>query len=408
MRNRLLATLILISLVSIGQGSYATVSSAQKAAEPVVIPFEMANRHILIKVSINNSAPLWFIFDTGDKVAIVDSTRARSLGLNLQGEINVGGAGEGSLKGSYVRDASLSVVGVAGHRQPVALALPLTGMAPKFGHDIDGIIGADFIKEFVVEIDYEARVMRLHDKEKFVYSGAGEILPVSFINGGHPTIPAEITVAGREPLKGKFMVDVGSGGSLMLNRPFVEQENLLAATPKTIKLIGAGGAGGKVAARVGRLRALKIGKLQIDEPVTAFSEDKGGAFGNSQTQGNIGYQILSKFKIFLDYGRERMILEPNASFKNPIGPASPGVAIVAEGPDYKMFRVTELLEDSPATEAGLKAGDIVMSVDGRRASELNLTMLHELFEKPAPRKTPQEAPPPPRRAQGPPRLERIR
>ena len=385
MRNRLLISLLLIVIAGLAQGPNRIVA-AQQNAEPVVIPFEMANRHILIKVSINNSAPLWFIFDTGDKVAIVDSARARSLGLNLQGEINVGGAGEGSLKGSYVRDASLSVVGAGGHPQPVAFALPLTGMAPKFGHDIDGIIGADFIKEFVVEIDYEARVMRLHDKEKFVYSGAGEILPVSFINGGHPTIPAEITVAGREPLKGKFMVDVGSGGSLMLNRPFVEQENLLAATPKTIKLIGAGGAGGKVAARVGRLRALKIGKLQIDEPVTAFSEDKGGAFGNSQTQGNIGYQILSKFEIFLDYGRERMILEPNASFKNPIGPASPGVAIVAEGSDYKMFRITELLEDSPAAEAGLKAGDIVMSVDGRRASELNLTLLHELFEKPTSRK----------------------
>lgn len=386
MRNRLLTTLLLIAIIGVAQASHQTVSASQKAAEPVVIPFEMANRHILIKVSINNSAPLWFIFDTGDKVAIVDSTRARALGLNLQGEINVGGAGEGSLKGSYVRDASLNVIGVAGHPQRVALAIPLTGMAPKFGHDIDGIIGADFIKEFVVEIDYEARVMRLHDKEKFVYSGPGEILPVSFINGGHPMIPAEITVAGREPLKGKFVIDVGSGGSLMLNRPFVEQENLLAATPKTIKLIGSGGAGGKVAARVGRLRALKIGKLQIDEPVTAFSEDKGGAFANSQSHGNIGHQILSKFKIFLDYGRERMILEPNASFKNPIGPASPGVAIVAEGPDYKMFRVTELLEESPASEAGLKEGDIVMSVDGRRAADLNLTLLHELFEKPTPRK----------------------
>jgi len=384
MRKRLLIT-ILIVIIGLAQGPNRIVA-AQQNAELAVIPFEMANRHILIKVSINNSAPLWFIFDTGDKVAIVDSTRARALGLNLQGEVNIGGAGEGSLKGAYVREASLNVIGVQGHPQPVALTLPLAGMAPKFGHDIDGIIGADFIKEFVVEIDYEARVMRLHNKEKFVYSGTGEILPVSFINGGHPTIPAEITVAGREPLKGKFMIDVGSGGSLMLNRPFVEQENLLAATPKTIKLIGAGGAGGKVAARVGRLRALTIGKLQIDEPVTAFSEDRGGAFGNSQTHGNIGYQILSKFKIFLDYGRERMILEPNASFKNPIGPVSPGVAIVAEGPDYKMFRVTELLEDSPAAEAGLKAGDIVMSVDGRPAAELSLTLLHELFEKPAPRK----------------------
>jgi len=386
MKNRILTTLLLILIVIIPRASYQIVSAAQTTSEPVVIPFEMANRHILIKVSINNSAPLWFIFDTGDKVAIVDSTRARALGLNLQGEVNIGGAGEGSLKGSYVRDAFLNVIGVEKHPQPVVLTLPLAGMAPKFGHDIDGIIGADFIKEFVVEIDYEARVMRLHNKEKYVYSGTGEILPVSFINGGHPTIAAEITPAGRQPLKGKFVIDVGSGGSLMLNRPFVEQENLLAATPKTIKLIGAGGAGGKVTARVGRLKALKIGKLQIDEPVTAFSEDKGGAFGNSQIQGNIGYQILSKFKIYLDYGREQMILEPNASFKNPIGPASPGVAIAAEGSDYKTFRVIELLEDAPATEAGLKAGDILLSVDGRPAAELSLTLLHELFEKPTPRR----------------------
>src|SRR6185369_3536093 len=223
MRKRLLIT-ILIVIIGLAQGPNRIVA-AQQNAELAVIPFEMANRHILIKVSINNSAPLWFIFDTGDKVAIVDSTRARALGLNLQGEVNIGGAGEGSLKGAYVREASLNVIGVQGHPQPVALTLPLAGMAPKFGHDIDGIIGADFIKEFVVEIDYEARVMRLHNKEKFVYSGAGEILPVSFINGGHPTIPAEITVTGREPLKGKFVIDVGSGGSLMLNRPFVEQEN---------------------------------------------------------------------------------------------------------------------------------------------------------------------------------------
>jgi hypothetical protein len=386
MRNRRLTTLLLVVTFGVAQASYQIVAAAQKTTEPAVIPFEVVNRHIMIKVSINKSAPLWFIFDTGDKVAIVDSTRARALGLNLQGEINVGGAGEGSLKGSFVRDASLNVVDVEGHQQPVALAVPLSLMAPNFGHDVDGIIGADFIKEFVVEIDYEARVMRLHNKERFVYSGPGEVLPVSFINGGHPTIPAEITAPGRQPLKGKFVIDVGSGGSLMLNRPFVEQENLLAATPKTIRLMGAGGAGGKATGRVGRLTRLRIGKLEIDDPVTAFSEDKGGAFGNSQTQGNIGHQILSKFKIFLDYGRERMILEPNASFKKPIGPASTGLAIVGEGSDYKTFRVIDLLEDSPAAEAGLKAGDVLISVDGHPATELTLTILHELFEKPTPRK----------------------
>ncbi len=388
MNRRRLITLLLTLACGFAGASHQIVPAAQKTAEPgpVVIPFELVTRHILIRVRINNSAPLWFIFDTGDKVAIVDLGRAKSLGLNLRGETNVGGAGAGTLKGSYVRDASLNVVGVEGNPQPVVLAIPLDGLQPRFGHDIDGIIGADFIKQFVVEVDYPARVLRLHDKDKFVYSGSGEIIPLTFINGGHPIIDAEITVTGRSAIKGRFVIDIGSGGSLALNRPFVEKENLPGPSQKTLRAMGGGGVGGKVTGRTGRVAELRIGKLQIDNPLTLFSEDKSGVFASSELQGNIGAMILSKFRVLLDYGHNRIILEPNASFKDQIGPASSGLRLIAEGSDYRRFRVEELLEDSPATEAGLQVGDLVLAVDGHPASELTLSWLHETFEKPAPHK----------------------
>lgn len=384
-RKRLIA-LVLFLIFGAAGASPRIVPGAQKTADPVVIPFEMVTRHILIRVKINNSGPLWFIFDTGDKVAIVDLGRAKSLGLSLQGEVNVGGAGAGTLKGSTVRDASLTVIGVEGNPQPVLLAIPLDGLEPRFGHDIDGIIGADFIKQFVVEIDYPARVLRLHDKNKFVYSGSGEILPLTFIHGGHPIIDAEITVTGRPAVKGRFVLDFGSGASLALHRPFVEQQNLPAPSQKTIRLIGAGGAGGKIAGRSGRVAELRIGKFQIDNPLTLFSEDKGGAFATSEIQGNIGAMILSKFKALLDYGRDRIILEPNASLKDPIAPASSGLKLIAEGSDYRTFRVDELLEDSPATEAGLQKDDLILTIDGRSAAELTLTELVEQFERAVPYK----------------------
>jgi len=384
-RKRLI-TLVLFLVCGAAGASPRIVPAAQKAADPVVIPFELVTRHILIRVKINNSGPLWFIFDTGDKVAIVDLERAKSLGLTLQGEVNVGGAGAGTLKGSTVRDASLTVIGVDGNPQPVMLAIPLDGLEPRFGHDIDGIIGADFIKQFVVEIDYPARVLRLHDKNKFVYSGSGEILPLTFIHGGHPIIDAEVTVAGRAAVKGRFVLDFGSGASLALHRPFVEQQNLPVPSQKTIRVIGAGGAGGKITGRNGRVAELRIGKFQIDNPLTLFSEDKSGAFASSEIQGNIGAMILSKFKAALDYGRDRIILEPNASLKDPIAPASSGLKFIAEGADYRTFRVEELLEDSPATEAGLQKDDVVVAVDGRPAAELTLSLLHETLEKPVPHK----------------------
>lgn len=388
MNRRRLIRLLLILVCGVAEFSHHIVPASQKVAEPapVVIPFELLTRHILIKVRINNSAPLWFIFDTGDDVAIVDLERARSLGLNLQGEVRVGGAGPGTLRGSRVRDASLSVVGLEGNLQPVVLALPLDGLRPRFGHDVDGIIGADFIRQFVVEVDYSARVLRLHSKQEFAYSGSGEIIPIHLNSAGHPSIDAEITVAGRRPIKGEFVIDIGSGAALALYRPFVEQEHLLGPAQKTIGLLGGGGAGGKVAGRVGRVAELKIGKFQIDSPLTLFSEDKAGAFASSEFQGNIGGQILSKFTVLLDYGRRRIILEPNASFNDLIGPAASGLRLIAEGADYKTFRVEELLEDSPATEAGLQKDDVIAAVDGRSAAELTLTTLNETLEKLTPHK----------------------
>jgi hypothetical protein len=388
MNRRRLLTLLLILVCGVAELSHHVVPASQKALDtaPVVIPFELLTRHILIKVRINNSAPLWFIFDTGDEDVIVDLKRARSLGLKLQGEVHVGGAGPGSLRGFHVRDASLRLVGLEGNTQPVVLALPLDDLRPRFGHDIDGIIGADFIKQFVVEVDYSARVLRLHNKDKFIYSGSGEIISIHLNSAGHPSIPAELTVTGRPAIKGKFVIDIGSGAALALYRPFVEQKHLLGPAQKTIRLLGGGGAGGRIAGRVGRIASLRIGNFQLDNPLTLFSEDRGGAFASSEFDGNIGGQILSKFTVFLDYGRGRIILEPNASFKDLISPASTGLKLVADGSDYKTFRVEEMLEDSPASVAGLQPGDVILSLDGRPATDFTLSSLHEILEKPVPHK----------------------
>jgi len=352
----------------------------------VVIPFELISRHIFLKIRVNNSDPLWFIFDTGDKFAIIDLERAKSLGLNLQGQINVGGAGPGMLKGSYVNGASFSIPGLDGFTQPVTLALPLDGLKPNFGHDIDGIVGSEFIKQFVLEVDYPAGLIRLHDKQKFSYSGTGEIIPMHLNAGGHPIIPGEVVLQGRDPIKAEFVIDLGSSASLALSRPFVEEQHLPDSSQKTIRMMGAGGTGGEITGRIGRISGLKIGKFMIDNPITMFSEDRQGAFASSAIQGNIGQQIMCKFKILLDYDHNRIILEPNASFKEPMDRPSSGLKVIGEGKDYKVFRVKEVLENSPGTDAGLQKADIIVAINQRPASELTLAQLLEHFEHAMPYK----------------------
>jgi hypothetical protein len=281
-----------------------------------------------------------------------------------------------------VQDSSFAIPGLEGFSQPVALAIPLANLAARFGHDFDGIIGGDFISQFVVELDYQAHVIKLYDKDKFVYSGPGEIIPEQLNAAGHLTVDAEVTPIGSDPIKGKFVLDVGSGEALELNSPFVAEHHLLERGLKTITGLGRAGAGGEITGQLGRVSELKIGKFTISKPLTFFSQATAGASASSAVIGNIGGQILSRFKMLLDYSHNRIILEAGATLKKPFDNASGGFSLEAAGKDYRTFRINHVLEDSPATEAGLQKNDVVAGVDGKPAAEFTLTRLMEMFEHP--------------------------
>jgi len=383
MKRRNLLTLVFLSLILVSTPLCVAQTPAPSATTtPVTIPFELVTRHIVVKVRINDSRPLSFVFDTGDKVGIVDTDVAKELGLKLDGQLRVGGAGADSLPGSFVKEATWSLPGLAGFSQPISIAIPLGRMAARAGHDFDGIIGSDFIKQYVVEVDYQNRVLKLHDRDKFAYSGAGESIPIQLNQMGYPLVDGEVIPSNGESIKGKFVLDLGSSGSLVLMSPVVTQHNLLGNGMKTIKALGVGGAGGQSNGQIGRVRSLQIGKFTIANPITLFSEDKAGAMATNQLVGNIGQLIAGKFKVFLDYTHTRIILEPNSTFAQPMDRATAGVVLTTEGKDYATVRVIDVLENSPASEAGIKKDDIVLSVDGKPAAELKATKIAELFEKP--------------------------
>ncbi len=302
--------------------------------------------------------------------------------MNLHGEIKMHGAGAETPTGAFVKDSSFSIPGLPGFSQPINLALPVKNLASRLGQDFDGIIGSEFIKEFVVEIDYQTRLLKLHDKSAFNYSGPGESIPIKLNSSGHPIIDAEVTPNGSDPVKGKFVLDLGSGGALLLYSPFVVEHQLLGPGKKTIKALGGAGAGGVITGQIGRVSELKIGKFKISNPITLFSEDKEGALASAAILGNIGAQIANKFKVFLDYGHDRIIFEPNNTFADSFDRAFSGLALIAEGRDYRTFRIADVLENSPGSEVGLQKNDVISAIDSQPASELTLTKLIGLFERP--------------------------
>jgi S1-C subfamily serine protease len=91
-----------------------------------------------------------------------------------------------------------------------------------------------------------------------------------------------------------------------------------------------------------------------------------------------------RFRAYFDYGRRRIILEPSKRFGEPFDRAFSGLALHAQGVDYRTFVVMDVLEESPATDAGIQIGDVIESVDQVPAARLTMSTINDMFEKPLP------------------------
>jgi hypothetical protein len=274
------------------------------------IPLEIDNNLILLRVNVNGSKPLKFIFDTGASISCISSKRAAELGLKSQGQFD-GDATGGRIQGATIEGVEFRVQGAKVSKLTVA-SFPLP--TPP-GFDFDGIIGCDFIKQFVVEVDYLKRIMNLYNPRTYRYVGRGKSVPLILIGQNSPLVDAKIFWAGRVPVKAKLEVDTGGDNTVLVNSPFVKRHKLVEAMQNTTQDTR-NGAGGNQQVITGRANAVKLGSFTLKNVPVQLSLDTEGAGASEENDGLIGGEIFRRFKVTLDYSRKRMILEPNKSFND--------------------------------------------------------------------------------------------
>lgn len=118
------------------------------------MPFTLQNGLIVLRVDVGGR-PLSFVFDTGSEATLIDKEVARSLNLALGRSERINGV-HAQTTGNWISNFSGAVGG-----QPLpskVLALDLSLLSG--GLPIDGLIGADFLRGKVVQIDYRRMVVR--------------------------------------------------------------------------------------------------------------------------------------------------------------------------------------------------------------------------------------------------------
>lgn len=367
-----------LSLLAAPPASAGASAARRAARQPAVarVPFEMNGNSLFLQVRLNGSGPLWFVLDTGAAITVLNSTTVRSLNLRTGRSGSVRGAG-GDVQTTQITGVTFDVGGAALKDLSVA-ALSLAQIENTVGRAIDGILGAEFFKRYVVEIDYETKELAIHEPAGYAYAGRGESLPLSFQHN-HPHVRAQVVLPGRPPLEGEFVIDAGSNLQLILLPSFIERHKLRDSLPLTRTTYGRG-VGGEIPLPVGRAESVRIGGFTLQRPVTAFPA--GGTFGTAGKAGNIGTAILRRFKVVFDYSRGRVHLEPAKNFSDPFEFDMSGLGLVSEGPSFSVFKVSRVLPDSPASEAGLREGDEIVSVAGRPVAGTRLAELRERLRRP--------------------------
>lgn len=384
----------------------------------VVIPFQLINNLIFVPIAVND-VKLNFLVDSGvdhtllfsldekDEVRFFDIEKIKLKGLGSQEAIE-------GLKSS---NNKLAFPGLIDTKHDIYIVINQEfNFSSNIGIPVNGIIGYDFFKNHLVEIDYDRKKITVHKQsQKLKKKISKKFSEIDLtIENNKPYALADVTMdAVTRPLK--LLVDLGNSDAIWL---FPTKLDWLTIPEKNFEDYLGRGFSGDIHGRRARITHVKFDSFAFNAPIAAFPDSSSiqNIVMVPNRAGSIGGEILKRFTVAFDYPNKKIYLKKGNHFEDrfnynmsgieihhdglewvkeevtvsPVS-ANQGTAIDGSGEvipntfKYKfelkpIYTILSVRKDSPAALCGLLKDDVLVSINKMPCHRYSLQQINSMLK----------------------------
>jgi hypothetical protein len=391
----------------------------ENASERQSVSFKLSNNLIVLPIEVNGR-PLNFILDSGVGTTLLFNLYAKdSVMLNNKEKVKLQGLGSEESVEAVLSKGNLFTFGnIKGFNQSLYLILDDSfDLSSKLGITVHGIIGYEILKDFVVDINYGTKRINFYkpDTYKHKICKKCESFELEFFKlKRYINVGVKLDSASVKTIPVKMLIDSGGSDALWL---FENSHPDILPPKKYFNDLLGEGLSGAVYGKRSKIEALVIGKFELKNPTVSFPDSASISYARQfdERNGSLGASVLKRFNVTFDYRNKKISLKKGSYFKEPFNYNMSGIELVYNGKllvkeqnfasigladgngnekntvildyNYKYtfkpsYKIQSIQDGSPAYNAGLLAGDIVIKINGKFTYELPLDeIIGKFFQK---------------------------